>query len=190
MDRNSEPQRIAGNMIRLGTVAELDHARALCRVKTGDIHTDFIPWIIPRAGETIEWSAPSVGEQVILLSPGGDVTGAVALRGLYSDQFPAPDNGESAHLARYPDGAAIRYDHTTHELVAALPSGGKATVTADGGLTVNGPVTINGDTTIIGDANVSKTLTADTDVVGGGKSLKGHKHTGVQTGGGVSGLPQ
>ena len=104
--------------------------------------------------------------------------------------IPAPSSSESEHLVRFPDGALIRYDHASHELVAMLPGGGKAEVTADGGVTVNGPLTVNGDTTINGDANVSQTLTAYTDVIGGGKSLKGHKHTGVQTGGGVSGPPQ
>lgn len=182
--------RQSNNQIRLGTVAVVDLARGLCRVQAGEIQTDFVPWFVPRAGDVIEWSAPSVGEQVLLLSPGGDVSGALALRGLYSNQFPAPSSSESEHLVRFPDGALIRYDHASHELVATLPGGGKAEVTADGGVTVNGPLTVNGDTTINGEANVSKTLTAATDVIGGGKSLKGHKHTGVQTGGGVSGPPQ
>ena len=51
-------------------------------------------------------------------------------------------------------------------------------------------VTVLGDLAVTGDATVSKTLTATTDVVGGGKSLKGHLHTGVTSGGGVSGPPQ
>jgi phage baseplate assembly protein V len=188
--------RQSNNQIRLGTIAVVDLERGRCRVQAGEIQTDFVPWFVPRAGAVIEWSAPSVGEQVLLLSPGGDVSGALALRGLYSDQFPAPSNSESEHLVRFPDGALIRYDHASHELVATLPGGGKAEVTADGGVTVNGPLTVNGDTTINGtttvngDANVSQTVTADTDVIGGGKSLQGHKHTAVQAGGGVSGPPQ
>lgn len=190
MSTTRDLPRQSNNQIRLGTVAVVDLARGLCRVQAGQIQTDFVPWFVPRAGAVIEWSAPSVGEQVLLLSPGGDVSGALALRGLYSDQFPAPSSSESEHLVRFPDGALIRYDHASHQLVAMLPGGGKAEVTADGGVTVNGPLTVNGDTTINGDANVSQTLTAATDVIGGGKSLKGHKHTGVQTGGGVSGPPQ
>jgi phage baseplate assembly protein gpV len=38
--------------------------------------------------------------------------------------------------------------------------------------------------------NVDKTVTATTDVVGGGKSLKSHIHTGVTSGSGTSGPPQ
>ena len=43
--------------------------------------------------------------------------------------------------------------------------------------------------TINGDVHVTGTLTADTDVVGGGKSLKTHKHGGVTTGSGQTGTP-
>ncbi|KAF1719802.1 phage baseplate assembly protein V [Pseudoxanthomonas wuyuanensis] len=196
MQRSSDLPRTSNNQIRFGTVSDVDLDRGLCRIATGDIHSDFVPWLVPRAGETIEWSSPSVGEQVVLLSPGGDVTGAVALRGLYSTQFAPPGNSATLHRVKYADGAVIQYDHGNHELVATLPGGGKATLTADGGVTVNGPFTVNGDTTlnghtqVNGDADVSQTLTAQTDVVGGGKSLKTHPHTNVQPGSGVSGPPQ
>lgn len=43
--------------------------------------------------------------------------------------------------------------------------------------------------TITGDLHVTGTATADTDVIGGGKSLKTHTHGGVQTGGGTTGAP-
>ena len=71
--------RQSNNQIRIGTVAVVDLARGLCRVQAGEIQTDFVPWFVPRAGAVIEWSAPSVGEQVLLLSPGGDVSGAASI---------------------------------------------------------------------------------------------------------------
>ena len=43
---------------------------------------------------------------------------------------------------------------------------------------------------ITGDLNVAGTVTAGTDVVGAGKSLKGHKHIGVTAGSAVSGAPE
>jgi len=192
----SELQRQLGNAIRLGTIAQVDLAAARCRVDTGEVKTDFVPWFVPRAGDTIEWSAPVVGEQGVLLCPGGDTHGAVFLRGVYSDAFPAPSSEASKHLVRYRDGALIQYDDDAHALTATLPGGGTVEVTADGGVTINGPLTVNGESTFNGntqtngDAGVSQTLTAQTDVVGGGKSLKGHKHLGVMAGGAVSGPPQ
>lgn len=44
--------------------------------------------------------------------------------------------------------------------------------------------------TLNGDMHSTGTITGDTDVIGGGKSLKSHKHTGVASGGSVSGPPQ
>lgn len=195
MDPVSELQRLQGNLIRLGTVAEVDLATARCRIDTGEIKTDFVPWFVPRAGSTIEWSAPVVGEQVMLLCPGGDTHGAVFLRGVYSDAFPAPSSAAAKHLVRFPDGALVEYDHSAHALKATLPSGATAEITADGGVTINGPLTVNGATEINGhtqindDADITGTATAQTDVIGGGISLKTHKHIGVQLGGGQTGLP-
>lgn len=190
MDSTSELQRQLGNLIRFGTIAQLDLATARCRVRTGEMLSDFVPWFVPRVGSTIEWSAPVAGEQVLLLCPGGDMHGTVALRGLYSDAFPAPDKTASRHLTRYADGAIVEYDDQSHALKATLPAGGTFEVTAEGGITLNGPLTINGDTQHNGDVAISGQAEAQVDVIGGGKSLKGHKHTAVQPGGGVSGPPQ
>lgn len=43
--------------------------------------------------------------------------------------------------------------------------------------------------TITGDLQVAGTITSPTDVVGGGKSLKTHTHSGVQPGAGSTGQP-
>jgi phage baseplate assembly protein V len=52
-------------------------------------------------------------------------------------------------------------------------------------------INLNAATTNInGDANVLQTLTAATDVVGGGKSLKSHRHPGIEPGSGVTGPTQ
>jgi len=196
MDPMAEALRLLSSVIRFGAVAELDLAAARCRVDTGEIRSDFVPWFVPRAGTCIEWSAPSIGEQVMLFSPGGDTHGAVALRGIFSDAFPAPDSSASRHLTRFADGAVIEYDDAAHALKATLPGGGTAEITADGGVTINGPLTVNGTTEINGhtqvndDLDITGTATAEVDVLGGGKSLKGHKHLGVTAGGAVSGPPQ
>lgn len=190
MDPVSELQRLQGNLIRVGVVAEVDPAAACCRVDSGGVRTACIPWLAPRAGDSIDWSAPSVGEQVLLLSPGGDLHGAVVLRGLYSTQRPPPSADPDVHLTRHADGAVIQYDAAAHALTATLPAGGSATLTADAGVTVNGPLTVNGDTQVNGDLGISGAAEAQTDVIGAGISLKGHKHLGVTAGGATSGPPE
>ncbi len=185
----AEQQRQKGNLSRFGTIAELDLAAARCRVKTGELVSDWIPWFTPRAGTTIEWSPPCVGEQGMLLCPDGDTIGACFLRGVYSDGFAAPDSGEHVHLVRFPDGTTVRYDDAGHALEVTLASGGTVTLTADGGVTINGDTTINGNVEINGDVQVNGKLTATDDVVGGGISLKTHAHSGVQSGGSMTGPP-
>ena len=122
----------------------------------------------------------------------GDTIGAVFLRGIYSDSFAALDNGEHVHLVRFPDGTQIRYDDEAHALAVTIADGGTVEVTASGGVTVSAQdgVTINADTTTInGDVQVNGKITASDDVVGGGISLMTHTHSGVQSGGAMTGPP-
>lgn len=166
-----------------------------CRVKSGDVVTDVVPWFATRAGNTRTWSAPSEGEQVLLLCPGGDTHGAVALLGLYSDENEPPSTNPDEHVTVYPDGARVDYNHATHKMRVVLPDGGAIAITADilkivSNVEIVGGVEIDGDVTINGNGNATGSFTAGQDVVGGGISLKNHKHAGVQTGGGLTGIPQ
>lgn len=38
------------NIVRLGTIAEVDCAHAKAKVKSGGILTDWLPWVTARAG--------------------------------------------------------------------------------------------------------------------------------------------
>lgn len=186
------------NAIRIGHVLEVDAGRALCRIALGEMALGWLPWLVGMAGETRTWSTPSVGEQVLLLAPEGDPAAGIVLRGLYSSAMPAPDANPAVRAIHFADGAVLRYDESAHALEATLPDGGTAEITAgggitihcEGGVTINGPVTINGDLAVDGDADVTGTATAEVDVIGGGKSLKNHRHTAVTAGTAVSGPPQ
>ncbi|OLU22477.1 baseplate assembly protein [Pseudomonas sp. PA15(2017)] len=166
------------NLIRLGTIAQVDHANARCRVKSGGILTGWLPWIAERAGTDQAWHAPSVNEQCVLFSPSGEHTAGVVLIGLYSNAHPAPDASPTRHRRRYRDGAVIDYDTDSHTLLATLPAGGQITLTAPGGLTITGNVTINGQ------------VVASGDVTAAGISLIEHLHSGVQPGPSATGKPQ
>lgn len=163
-------------LIRFGTIASVDLAAARCTVETGDVLSTAIPWIEPRAGETRTWSPPSVGEQVMLLCPGGDLAAGVALRGIFSDAMPAPGNS-LRNLILFKDGGEISYDPETHELLVNLPEGANVTIVASGGIG------------LVGDLDVAGTIRASQDVVTNGISLKSHKHGGVQAGAAQTGAP-
>ena len=123
------------NGIRKGTVESVEGA--MCRVVSGDLHTDWIQWFVPFAGETIEWLAPSIGEGVMLFCPSGDPAQAVALRGFYSEDFPPPSLSLDTHTRRYRDGAIVEYDFAAHVLKADLPEGATVNITAPGAVNVN-----------------------------------------------------
>lgn len=68
----TEIMRLITNLIRTGVVTEVDRKNWLCRVKTGDLETNWISWLTLRAGNARTWWRPSEGEQVVLLSLGGN----------------------------------------------------------------------------------------------------------------------
>ena len=175
------------NLVRIGTVASVDLAAARCVVRYGDPEDDApaqtppIRWLAPRAGLTRIWSPPSVGEQVLLLCPDGQLGAAIALLGIVQDAFP-PLGNSKAEAIEWEDGAKITYDPEAHALTAILPDAATALIEAPGGITLRGDVTIEGDLTVQGAAQVDETLTATEDVVADGISLTGHTHGSVQSG--------
>ncbi|RDE05020.1 phage baseplate assembly protein V [Sphingomonas aracearum] len=183
-------QRLIGDLAREGVVVSVDLAAGTARVQLvgegedgEDLLTGDVPWLAPRLGKTSAWSPPSIGEQVLLLCPEADTTRGIILGSLSSDANPHAGNDTSTVLM-FGDGAVLRYDPVQHALDAALADGGTAVIEARGGITLKGPLRVEGDVDLQGK------LTASDDVVAGGKSLKSHKHTGVQAGGGISGPPQ
>lgn len=69
----TEIMRLITNLIRTGVVTEVDRENWLCRVKTGELETNWISWLTLRAGNARTWWRPSEGEQVVLLSLGGNL---------------------------------------------------------------------------------------------------------------------
>jgi phage baseplate assembly protein V len=199
MDQLVEISRLLHNLLRFGTVASVDHAAGTCTVATGELVTRPMPWLVQRAGDARTWWAPSIGEQVVLLCPGGDTARGVVQPAIYSHSAPRPTGSDTAKTTHYPDGAVVSYDPEAHQLTATLPDGGKVNMTASGGVAITGDTTITGKLTVTkdtelgaklhvaSDVTVDTTLTASTDVVGGGKSVKGHKHPETGT---VTGAPQ
>lgn len=128
--------RCIENIVRAGAVLQVDHGTARCRVQSGGLTTNWLPWISLRAGDIRRWSPPSPGEQCIVLSPGGNMASAFVLVGVFSDAIAA--NGATGDVERttYPDGAVVEYDHARHALTASLPAGGTADITVPDSVTV------------------------------------------------------
>jgi len=170
-------------LIRLGTIVSVTLDPPRCIVRYGDPDTDEdcetppIRWLAGRAGKTRNWSPPSEGEEVVLLSPDGQIGNAVALLGLNNDNF-APPGNTLAEVVEYEDGARISYDPESHALTAILPAGATAAIEATGGLFIKGDITVEGK------------IAASGDIIGRGKSLINHVHSGVQRGSALTDAPE
>lgn len=203
----TEIQRLLRNMIRVGVVTHVNTADVLCRVQTGDMTTGWLNWLTRRAGRSRDWWAPSIGEQVLILSIGGELDTAFVLPGIYSDDNPAPSASADALHIDFPDGAVIEYEPETGALTV---SGIKtADITASESLTATVPlVTVRASTRITLDTPevvcTNKLITGTLEVKQGGtmsgniehsggslssngKVLHTHKHPGDS--GGITGAP-
>ena len=165
--RVAELERRLASVIRFGTIAEVDAGRPRARVSWAaesgtPALTGWLPWLATAAGQDRDWRPPSVGEQVALLAPGGELSAAWILPGAYRDDFPAPEAAAAKRATLYRDGALVEYDSEEHALKAVLPDGGTASVAAPGGLAIEGDTETDGNLSIGGDLSV----TGDLDVVG------------------------
>ncbi|CAM3472127.1 Baseplate assembly protein V [Xenorhabdus nematophila F1] len=205
----TELMRLLRNLIRTGVITQVDTTRGMCRVATGNLETDWLHWLTSRAGNSRTWWAPSVGEQVLLLSIGGELTTAFVLPAIFSDEFPAPSTSPEATHIKFPDGAVMEYEPQSGALtVTGIKT---ATVTASDSVHITAPeITCVASTRITldtpevictqlmstGNLIVRKggKMTGNIEHTGGTFSSNGvvvdsHKHTGIRSGGDTSGGP-
>ncbi|WP_431026183.1 phage baseplate assembly protein V [Halomonas sp. H5] len=179
----TELLRLIHNLIRTGTIAAVDHQAARVRVKSGELLTDWLPWIEGRAGTTRDWDPPTEGEQVVVFSPGGDPAAGVVLTGLFSDAHPAPAALAALYRRLFPDGGLFEYDHEASVLRIKLP--GRIEIEAPGGTSWLGDIAHQGNMARQGSyAQDGGELTHNAVNVG-----HDHPHTGVVPGSGQSGGP-
>lgn len=114
---SAEIRRLINNLIRVGVVVAVD-AKKGCRVQIGNLETDWLNWLTLRAGSTRTMNAPNVGEQVIILAIGGELTTAFVLTGIFSNEYAEPTDSLTADHCAYSDGAIIEYEPATGALKA------------------------------------------------------------------------
>ena len=205
---NADINRRLENLIRFGTIKTINPSKPipLVTVDLDDIVTPEIRFFNARSGDDSTWDPPSLDEEVMVISACGEIgPTSVVFYGLYNNEYPAPSDDLNQKIRVFADGCVIAYDISAHQLSAILPSGGKAVVTADGGITVNGNTTINGNLQVNGSTAMTGNNTVggsqlvqgsshstgafstEADVRAGSISLKEHKHPGDS--GGTTGGP-
>lgn len=123
-------------------------------------------------------SVPLEGAEAILLFLGGNRDHGIIIAA--DDRRFRLKSLEPGEVALYDDQGSVVH----------LKRDGKIQVTASAEVKITAPaVVIEGDLTVNGDVDSTGTVTATTDVVGGGKHLKTHVHSGVTAGGSNTGAP-
>ncbi|ACN95465.1 phage baseplate assembly protein V [Wolbachia endosymbiont of Carposina sasakii] len=109
----SELRRKLANIVRIGIVEKIDYEKAKVKVKIGELVTDFLPWITNRAEN---WLPPNIDEQVIVLSPLGELSLGVVLPAIYQEKYPPPENKKEVNSIKFQDGTKFTYDKGKHHL--------------------------------------------------------------------------
>ncbi|ROR58440.1 UNVERIFIED_ORG: phage baseplate assembly protein V [Providencia alcalifaciens] len=185
-----ELYRLLSNLFRQGVVTEVDLDNDCCRVQVGELVTDWIRWLVHRAGESRSYWAPTVGEQVLIGAIGGELTTGFVLGSLYSNANPAPTHSANALHHTFPDGAVIE---ASDEISATTK---KVICKASVEIKLDTPNVICTNNLTTATLNVEKggEMTGNFNHNGGAITSNGvvihtHQHGGVRSGGDTSGEP-
>lgn len=183
----SELNRRLTNIIRLGKVLDTNYTKIIPRVKiaVGDLETAWLPILTQRAGHDSTWWPLNIGEQVIVLSPSGELAQGVVLGSINQQAFPAMGNDTHQHRTQYRDGAVIEYNSKQHHLSVVLPNDATIAIVSEGGVSIQGDLIIDGDVKASGDiSDHTRSMQADREI------YNSHTHAGVKPGGGKTLPPQ
>lgn len=189
-------ERRVANMIRYGVVEQLDEAGAKVRVRSGGILSDWLKWRTQRAGPDSDWWAPEPGEQVVMLSPDGEMNQALILGSINSNQHPPPGARKTLHRIEYKDGAVKEYDRKASTDRTTYPDGtvieynaqaGQYTLTFSGGTVIQvmaesgdvladitGHLTAKITKTLDAEAGTSATVTSPAITLNGNVTVNGN----------------
>ncbi|MGS4945204.1 phage baseplate assembly protein V [Meridianimarinicoccus sp. RP-17] len=179
-------RRIAG-LVNIGVVTAVN-GDGTARVQIGELGTAAIPVAALRAGGMQVWWMPTVGEQVVVLAPSGDLARGVVIASIFAGNAPSDDPSVPTIDLRGGDmvikGGTIRIEADL-DIVGKLEITGniasEADITAAGGIAAGGTAAQTGKMTATGDIETTG------DVKAGAVSLKTHTHPGDS--GGNTGEP-
>ena len=166
----SDTLRRLANLIRVGSVKKIDYSKAKARVEIGDLCTDWLPWITARAGDNISWHPLDIEEQVIVLSPSGDLSQGVILPALYRGE--AISSNSDVHKFLYKDGSSIEFDRGSDVLTIDVK--GDVIVKAGGNVIVDASsISLAGGTPIarVGDPVAVDSVTHRGSITGGSDKI-------------------
>jgi phage baseplate assembly protein V len=177
LQRLEELERRVAQMVVRGKIHKVDPAKHVAQVEYGPgLTTGWLQWKPIRTGKAIVWWCPEVGEGVTVISE-GDLSLGEILPGSYHKDFAAPSSDPDLFLIEYGDGGSTSYNRKSHLYRLDVAPGGRAEITATGGVVMVAPdggvdidataggVRIKGDTEIVGALRVTKNIKSDAEVL-------------------------
>jgi phage baseplate assembly protein V len=163
------------NIIRIGTIFEINVQAAKARVKIGELETNFLPWANSNSGSNNSWNPPEIDEQVIILSPSGDLSQAVILPSLYKNN--ASDSDQNIKSITYQDGSKISFNVSSGTLDLDLKGDitikvvGNANIESDNiNITASSNITLDGNVDLGGSGGQPIARIGDKVEITGGSS--------------------
>ncbi|WP_420023767.1 phage baseplate assembly protein V [Cereibacter azotoformans] len=143
-----DAERRLANVVKFATITAVDAGAARARVTFGgETESHWLQFSVARAGGARVWSPPTVGEQVMVLSPSGDTGQGVIIGSLPSNSNPSPSSDGGAMVLEL---GPVKITITAGGIEAVV-SGVTLTLTGAGLNVDGGQVTHNG--TNIGDTH-------------------------------------
>ena len=128
----AELERQMLNVVRLGKILEVDHAKREVLIKLGENRT-LVPWPCDIGLNYIRWQPLRVGTQVVLVCSCGDLAQARIVGMLYTNDLPPPSTNEHVDILQFNDGSMMKYDSSKSEMT--VKSVGNLTIKVEGDLT-------------------------------------------------------
>ena len=165
--RVSALEQAISNVVRVFVIAELDEIKKKIRLEADELKTAWVDWPADNGRNFRKWKPLRVGQQMIVVSIGGDLSQALVVGEIYSDQLSAPAEDPEIDVVKYSNGDIFERNAVT----------GKIKITAAGGFELRGDVEITGKVVSTGDQ------------LAGGVSTINHVHGKVSAGKSRTGKP-
>lgn len=121
----AELERRLNSVVTVGRVELADYPNARVKVRlNATLVTGWLRWQCGRAHDEQVWDAPEIGEQVMILSPGGELALGVVIPAISYAAYPALSDTPSKVIRQHGDGASIAYDREAHTRRIDLPADG------------------------------------------------------------------
>lgn len=162
LQRLTELERRLANLLIIGTISDTNYEDAVVKVTSGQLETGWLHWLTSRAAHDVDYWAPEINEQVLVLCPGGDPELGLVLPAIYQQQFACPDTDPNIRRVRFADGADLSYDRAAHVLNIILPEGASMALIAKQGIMITGDTKITGKLSVTDDIHSAKNITDQT----------------------------